>query len=275
MSTRSVIARSTDAFGGFNGVYHHWNGYPTALGKTLWELLHSKKFKGDLAKMLNYVIDQHSAGWSTLFPSAETHKPECYCHPKRKRASEPKANWFTNLNIEGDIEWTYVFDETNRRLIVTDTRHNASTILPLDGPEPDWSRVECGENLERCHHYAWVHFPELHKTPMENLPTEVYLGRRPFSFHDAIAVIVSGKQYKLTGSGRSARYERGFQRSGAPDYCFRPTLPENAWISTVKARNGVRKDIPTALVTGNEYKPYPGVTWVFPPTKNNPNTTTL
>ena len=34
MSTRSLIARKTED--GFEGTYHHWDGYPTGLGYTLW-----------------------------------------------------------------------------------------------------------------------------------------------------------------------------------------------------------------------------------------------
>lgn len=63
MSTRSVIARATSS--GFTGVYHHWDGYPSGLGATLFELFNGH-FKRDLSKMLGYLIDQHPAGWSTI-----------------------------------------------------------------------------------------------------------------------------------------------------------------------------------------------------------------
>jgi hypothetical protein len=64
MSTRSCIARRTgDAT--FIGVYHHWDGYPTALGATLYELYRGH-FQRDLGRMLNFLIDQHPAGWSTI-----------------------------------------------------------------------------------------------------------------------------------------------------------------------------------------------------------------
>ena len=35
MSTQAAIARRHGD--GFLGVYHHWDGYPNALGKTLWD----------------------------------------------------------------------------------------------------------------------------------------------------------------------------------------------------------------------------------------------
>lgn len=63
MSTRSVIARKNGT--GFTGVYHHWDGYPSGLGATLFEL-RNKHFKGDTAAMLAFLIDEHPAGWSTI-----------------------------------------------------------------------------------------------------------------------------------------------------------------------------------------------------------------
>lgn len=64
MSTRSCIARLTGEHA-FVGVYHHWDGYPTALGATLWNL-YRNYFQRDLARMLSFLIDAHPAGWSTI-----------------------------------------------------------------------------------------------------------------------------------------------------------------------------------------------------------------
>jgi hypothetical protein len=249
MSTRSVIARVDGQEGGFKGVYHHWDGSPTWLGKKLWSLLNGQ-FKGNLNAMLTYLIDQHSAGWSSLESSENKGKPECYCHPKRQRAATPQANWYTHENVETDIEYVYAFDEEQRRLYVRVTRHDAEEIIDLDGDEPDWGKIQCGAELERCSHYAWVHFPKLKGS---SLGTATYLGRREFSFHDAVAIIKDGKRFKLTGSGSG--------RSGV-------------WVSTAVTRNGRRLEIPTALYDKEAgYLPYPGVAWVFPPTQDNPNET--
>lgn len=64
MGTRGVIARITENES-FLGRYHHWDSYPTALGKTLWDVYHGH-FKRDLNRMLKYLIDDHPAGWSTI-----------------------------------------------------------------------------------------------------------------------------------------------------------------------------------------------------------------
>ena len=63
MSTRGAIARG-DATK-WTGVYHHGDSYPTTLGRTLWALYHGH-FRGDQDAMMNHLIDDHPAGWSTI-----------------------------------------------------------------------------------------------------------------------------------------------------------------------------------------------------------------
>jgi hypothetical protein len=64
MGTRSAIARINGEHG-FKGTYHHWDGYPTGLGATLFNL-YQTQFNHDLPKMLHVLIDEHPAGWSTI-----------------------------------------------------------------------------------------------------------------------------------------------------------------------------------------------------------------
>ena len=112
MSTRGCIARSTGE-GTFKGVYHHWDGYPTALGATLWKLYHGH-FKRDLGGMLTFLIERHPAGWSTInnadfklpagyqeakyrkkrngdddYSKPIPHGPVCYCHGGRHEGASP------------------------------------------------------------------------------------------------------------------------------------------------------------------------------------------
>lgn len=63
MSTRAVIARETET--GFSGVYHHWDGYPSGLGRTLFHLA-TTLFKEQRDKLLAILIDAHPQGWSTI-----------------------------------------------------------------------------------------------------------------------------------------------------------------------------------------------------------------
>lgn len=254
MSTRGCIARVGEHEGTFKGVYNHSDSYPGWMGPHLLGMLHGQ-FRDDLASMLRYIIDQHGAGWSSV-------GSECFCHPTSDRKPESPA-FITGETLEADtdIEWLWVFDEENHRLYVRDHRHGSdAATIDLLGPEPDWLQIQCGDELERCSHYAYVHFPELKGTPMERLSTEAYLGKRELSFQDAIAFIIKGKRYSATGSGGRGDY---LNRTGK-------SWPSNAWISSVKNGRGQRLDFPVATILSEGYEPYPGVTWVLPPTKDNP-----
>lgn len=119
MGTRAVIARKTGE-STFAGRYHHWDGYPSGLGATLWTLYRGH-FKRDLGAMLRYLLDDHPAGWSTINGADMTQPagyeesgfttkgPHCYCHGGRH---EP-AWECTSANAAGSgCEWAYVFDES-------------------------------------------------------------------------------------------------------------------------------------------------------------------
>jgi len=93
------------------------------------------------------------------------------------------------------------------------------------GPEPDWSKIECGENFERCGHYAWYH-KLMPKT--SNLSAQTHLGNRPLEFRDAIAFIIGGKRYASTGRGGNSDY---FDSHDRP-------FPRDTWIATIQAGNG-------------------------------------
>lgn len=255
MSTRGIIARTTGTEGSFKGVYNHSDSYPTWMGPHLWQMLHGT-YKSDVAEMLRCVIDQHGGGWSLV-------GKECYCHPQRERAPEPGPDWYTEQDVENcNAEWLWIFDEESNRLFIRDVNGKAEEIVELSGPEPDWGRIECGENFERCTHYASVHFPEMKDS---NLGTEAYLGRREMGFRDIIAVIIAGERYSYTGSGGHSSFFNRMADRGNGKY-----WPGNLWIGTVKAGNGKSKDIPIAYIEDEGYRPYRGVTWVYPGTRENP-----
>jgi hypothetical protein len=274
MSTNGIIARSTGE-GTFKGVYHHWDSYPKeGLGQALTQIL-AGHFENDLARMLQVLIDEHPAGWSTIVnkdftlkpgytaeslkhasPSsmsdADYHaemekfralpdyrRPQCYCHGKRHEEAQVLTE-----KSEACASWAYVFDEEDHIMHV-------------------WTHIECGEQFERCGHYAWKHFPELEGK--SNLGMQTFLGRRPFQMHDAIGFIVNGKRVKNTGCGGDADFLRRSHNL--------PPLPPNTWVATIVYENGRRADVPVALRTPDGEKPYPGVTWIFPPTVVNPRET--
>ena len=186
MSTRAAIARLTQVSPvKWAGRYHHWDGYPSGLGATLWELYHGH-FGRDLDAMLQVLLDDHPAGWSSLnakdftqFPgfneplnasSQSAEQPHCYCHGDRQ-----EEEWLiTDENASGSgCEWAYVFTSAKA---TGDKRHDTMLVLSsytldgkmigmfgvgnseavwpvvavvdLDGTEPNWEVIETAKPLD-------------------------------------------------------------------------------------------------------------------------------
>lgn len=272
MSTRSIIARVGKHEGEFSGVYVHSDGMPTSMGPLLFQII-GEEFKGDLKAALRFLINEHLASWSSPFPENRS----CYCHPQnsnrpeefRQRKPEPTQK-FTHKNVkDSGARWLYIFDERNMRLYVRDVSHDSEHIVELAAAEqPTWQDIECGEHFERCGHYAWYH-KLLPRT--SNLSTQTWLERQPLDFHDAIAFVINGKRYKATGSGGSSEF---YMTPLARRHGYTKAFPRHTWVADVIATNGQRMQFPVASISPEgKYTPYPGVIWIYPPTKNNPNET--
>ena len=300
MSTNGLIARATGE-SKFRGVYHHWDSGPESLGAYLVEL-YLGHFQHDLDRMLTVLIDNEGkAGWSTIVHKDFRLKPgwtlerlktpgfDCseaerkvrwaayQAHPDYRRpqsylarGEEPQ----TITEVDDAGPWAYVFDDERILHVLLREKHQQSGEyfwndvgrVELNSPEPiNWVAIECGESFERCHHYAWYH-KLLPRT--SNLSTRTWLGLDPLDFRDAIGFIIQGKRYEATGSGGNSDYLR--RVSGK-------NLLPGTWISTVKASNGRRLDIPVAAIKstdkGQKYLPLPGVVWIYPGTKDNPHET--
>ncbi len=169
MGTRGCIARRTED--GFTGVYHHFDSYPSGLGKALWRAFHGH-FNGDLERMEKELIDDHPAGWSTVVEvdwskpagyveytkrspdsSYRDFGPQCYCHGDRH---EDPGGPLTQANCGG--EWVYVLGMVDGRphmMVLTGSETlgvrssiwgNIAASLFLDQlEEPNWSAIEKGE----------------------------------------------------------------------------------------------------------------------------------
>ena len=150
MSTRSVIARIDKDV--FVGRYHHSDGYPSGVGKTLYTL-YNGFFKRDATRMLEVLIDEHPAGWSNINGAdfskrigyhernhGTTDCPQCYCHGSRHE----EANLINSTDIGWDIEWAYAInDKTGQMFIHTGQAcRDIVAIVDLNGPEPDWEAIE-------------------------------------------------------------------------------------------------------------------------------------
>jgi len=292
MSTPGIISRSTGE-GTFTGRYHHWDSYPHGLGVALVELYRGH-FERDLDRMLQVLLDEHKS-WSTIVHkdfklkpgytnvasrpegmSIEAfhnlplnRRPQCHCCGARR-----EEGFVADEKSDCGAEWAYVFETVpahdeqpeQKLLHVLYPEKNQSGEyswkeagrIDLESENKiDWVTIECGENFDRCRHYAWVHFPQLKGT---DIGIQQFLGRAPFRLSDAIGFIINGKRVKATGSGRDAHF--GSRHS---------SLPLHTWVATVVYGNGKRADVPVSLRGPEGEKPYPGVKWIFPPTVVNPH----
>ena len=127
MSTRSMIAIKTDD--GFTGTYHHWDGYPTALGEYLAMEFQNAEHGWDYLK--NKVL---SHSWSSLRDN------ECHCCGTM---SDGRREPFEPYTHETDCwaEFSYVFEHDEKQ--ETDFMH---IMMPADGggfamPNSDWETV--------------------------------------------------------------------------------------------------------------------------------------
>ncbi len=162
MATRALIGRLTGWSGPYpvgEGVYHHWDGYPTGLGALLFNLFRGE-YKGNLEEMLKEIVDKHLGGWSDLAAG------DCYCHPDEETADGfGDLQWASHLGCE----WAYLFavqdgrpmmvvarlltELDNRGEMISREWWEAIATVPLDGEEPDWKAIETA-GYER---YATVH----------------------------------------------------------------------------------------------------------------------
>lgn len=139
MGTRSVIARGT-ALDNWQGRYCHWDGYPSGVGRDLFQL-YQGHFQRDAAAMLKALLDDHR-GWShvsgdwNLEPGfGSKNGPECYCHGERSE----KFRWYYSSDGREE-EYTYIINPETHTMLMR--LHNGVVEVDLDGPEPDWKKIE-------------------------------------------------------------------------------------------------------------------------------------
>ena len=168
MSTRGCIARLTGSQPWqFRGVYHHWDSYPSGLGRALFRA-RNWEFVRDTEAMLKALIDNHPAGWSTVVNGnlvrlkgvkGKNHSdeaPQCYCHGNRQEKSWP----VTESNVAGSgVEYVYAFSGSKMLILESfcgdgnkmigmfgSGDENASweviAEVDLNGAEPDWDELD-------------------------------------------------------------------------------------------------------------------------------------
>lgn len=172
MSTRSVIARKTPV--GFKGIYHHWNGYPSGLGKTLFKI-HSTVFGSGTARMLRYLIDDHPAGWSTI--NSDWSKPEGQRPDENMALCETcqKPSWrhYRQYYVPSCTNAPSAWERAGRPPIPAEIPSEVIAVLGHNpkcqhlerGPEPQigeaWEVTQDNASGSGCE-YAYVFEEELH-----------------------------------------------------------------------------------------------------------------
>jgi hypothetical protein len=141
-------------------------------------------------------------------------------------------------------------------------------LIPVAELPSSPTAIECGENFERCQHRASKHFPELEGTPSGELPMQTWLHgwkTADLTPDNAVAFIISGTRREKGGSAWDSAFGLGINR-----WAGRKWRGHSLWVCSLV---GEVPDWPVAVKYKSGMKPYPGVQWVFPPTRDNPNDT--
>ncbi len=180
MSTRGCIAFKSKKKGiDWEGVYQHFDSYPTGLGKTIWDVLH-KDFidnkggigvqnDGDVSKAIQAFIDinikGHRSGWSA-FPD------KCYCHDPAfvMRDGTRDMSITSKESNPLSVEYVYILSPKTKSMTILSSKvdskdgqildktvktkdgktdyghcicwHEELCIVDLAGKEPNWEAIE-------------------------------------------------------------------------------------------------------------------------------------
>jgi hypothetical protein len=152
MSTRAVIARVKGD--GWEGRYHHFDGYPTGLGARLYAVVGQLGVK----RALELLVDEHPVGWSSIHDcditaqpgyggdfNDQTHGPRCYCHGERH---EQAPLLITDQSDDCGCEWAYVLSARGVMTVYerqySPERWRLVATVRLDEAAPDWAAMETG-----------------------------------------------------------------------------------------------------------------------------------
>lgn len=239
MGTRAFIGHlpTPDAY---TARYTHWDGGPMSMGPTIAAIIDR-----DGANPTIDTIMSAPAGWSIVDPrtpdptgtepdaSAEHWTPGYFAHliecgqydPEQYQvrpgigvayADTESSEIEGTINVDtgtatapgGWIEWGYLIDPQRGVLhILEGTTSRVAATLPLDAlADADWAGIECGPSWEQCSHYAWFHDPEVDRAT--SITMRKWTGIDPLTQSDAIAAILNGDTYTLTGTSMGAAYRR-------------------------------------------------------------------
>jgi hypothetical protein len=143
MSTRAAVAYSPKDKKGpedWVGVYSHFDGYPSGLGKKIWDLIHSKKYLGNdlheigsvretkpedvIQAFINVMIKGHKGGWSSF-------GEKCYCHDpsfviRDNSSEEDETDMRLDSRVNPDplfMEYVYILNPMRKTMTILESKH--------------------------------------------------------------------------------------------------------------------------------------------------------
>ncbi len=177
MATRAIIAYTVPPqHESWQGVYHHFDGYPSGLGRALQQL-YQGHFQRDSARMIQALILDHPAGWSNCAGDWDQFKPIGFTEERRRQDRTPLATFVEHLTDPQppiyydderdvsfltpsdlpecwDIEWLYVLNQRvsvltrKQRLVMLVFKLTARRppvlveSVDLDDSSPDWQMMD-------------------------------------------------------------------------------------------------------------------------------------
>lgn len=182
MSTRACVAYEVNKPDDWIGIYSHWDGYPSHLGKEIWKILHTEFIgnkgkigignKGDVENAIKAFIEiyvkGHEGGWSSF-------GVECYCHsPEFVMRDGVRSGKITSDDPDPlFLEWVYVLNPVKKTMTIYTHKaqpkykekpqfksvdpvrmgkywdyghcaykHEIVEVVDLTSDEPDWKKIE-------------------------------------------------------------------------------------------------------------------------------------
>lgn len=252
MSTRGIVGTAHDS--GFRGRYIHMDSYPSGVGQDLldafahfgdWEKVRDASLRPDVHGYWSNFDPQDGLGWT----------------------DSDEMDDITNLE-DVDAEWAYLLDERGVSVVWARrdrgwhqgvTWVNVGKVAWSDKPEhEEWLRLQCGDDLERCTHYAWVHFPEAKDI---NIGTAVWMGRAEPGHHDVHELVLmrqGGPRLTVCGGSRgTADDPGGWRRDRSPGDRHR----EYWWVRVREHGSPIRA---YWILKDGRYKLEPGINGIVP-----------
>ena len=147
MSTNSYILffDSKKSPTSFEGVYHHWDGYPSGVGKKLHEL-YNTFFNKNVQAMKQTLVDENPAGWSNIIENWNDPKngPVSYTM-KGEPSNIIRFNSLKNLSADFGIQFIYIIDiRTKNMYIITNDDKLRGFIVSLEMavPKKTWNNLD-------------------------------------------------------------------------------------------------------------------------------------